>query len=133
MANKKFNKHISSLREKLHLNKKRYQPSVDEFAKSQQENPDDIIVKMKDVKISFKMGGVERVIINHLNLDIRRGEILGLVGESGSGKTTIGRAIIRINPVRSGEITYNNVLISGKIPKEREKLLKRQGNDRIVI
>ncbi len=120
----KFKEVLSSIKEKLHLNKKQWQPSVDEFKKSQEENPDDIIIKMKDVKISFKRGGSERVIINHLNLDIRRGEILGLVGESGSGKTTIGRAIIRINPVRDGVITYNNVPISGKIPKEREKLLK---------
>ena len=99
-------------------------PLVDEFAISQQQNPDDIIVKMRDVKISFKMGSVERVIINHLNLDIKRGEILGLVGESGSGKTTIGRAIIRINPVREGQILYNNIPISGKLPKDRERLIK---------
>ncbi len=82
------------------------------------------IVKMRDVKISFKIGTAERIVINHLNLDIKRGEILGLVGESGSGKTTVGRAIIRINKVSSGEILYNNVKISGKIPKSRERLLK---------
>ena len=106
------------------IRKNQWQPSVDEFAVSQEKNPDDVIVKMRDVKISFKIGSQERVIINHLNLDINRGEILGLVGESGSGKTTLGRAIIRINPVRSGSITYNNVLISGKLPRERERLLK---------
>lgn len=107
------------------MNKKRHGlPEVDEFAVSQANNPDDIIVKMRDVKISFKIGSQERVIINHLNLDIKRGEILGLVGESGSGKTTIGRAIIRINPVREGEILYNNVKISGKIPHDRERLIK---------
>ncbi len=106
------------------MKNKQWKPSVDEFAVSQAQNPDDVIVKMRDVKISFKIGSVERVIINHLNLDINRGEILGLVGESGSGKTTLGRAIIRINPVRSGTITYNNVVISGKLPREREKLLK---------
>ena len=104
--------------------KKNNLPAVDEFALSQQNNPDDVIVKMRDVKISFKVGSVERVIINHLNLDIKRGEILGLVGESGSGKTTIGRAIIRINPVSQGQILYNNIPISGKISKERERLLK---------
>ncbi len=106
------------------MKNKKPEQFVDEFAISQQQNPDDVIVKMRDVKISFKLGSVERTIINHLNLDIKRGEILGLVGESGSGKTTLGRAIIRINPVRSGEITYNNVKISGKIPKKRERLLK---------
>ena len=85
---------------------------------------DKYIVRMRDVRISFKMGSLERVIINHLNLDIKRGEILGLVGESGSGKTTIGRAIIRINKVSGGKILYNNVRISGKIPKKRERKLK---------
>ena len=79
---------------------------------------------MRDVKISFKVGTMERIVINHLNLDIKRGEILGLVGESGSGKTTIGRAIMRINQVSGGEILYNNVKISGKIPHDVERLLK---------
>ncbi len=82
------------------------------------------LVKMRNVRISYKVGNVERIVVNHLNLDIKRGEILGLVGESGSGKTTIGRAIIRVNKVSGGEITYNNVPISGKIPRKREKLLK---------
>lgn len=97
-------------------------PELDEFRQNYVE--DEPIVKMRDVKISFKMGTMERIVVNHLNLDIKRGEILGLVGESGSGKTTIGRSIIRINQVSGGEILYNNVKISGKIPKRRERLLK---------
>ena len=99
---------------------------VDVFEEGRKNNKedDDIIVKMRDVRVAFKIGSIERVIINHLNLDIRRGEILGLVGESGSGKTTIGRALIRINPVSGGEITYNGVRISGKINKNTERLLK---------
>lgn len=103
-------------------------PNDDEFEKGRdltRNTPaDKTIIKMKDVRISFKMGSLERVIINHLNLDIKRGEIFGLVGESGSGKTTIGRAIMRINKVSGGEILYNNVRISGKIPKSRERRLK---------
>lgn len=97
-------------------------PELDEFRQNYVE--EEPIVKMRDVKISFKMGTMERIVVNHLNLDIKRGEILGLVGESGSGKTTIGRSIIRINQVSGGEILYNNVKISGKIPKRRERLLK---------
>lgn len=99
---------------------------LDIFEKGRKEHPedDDTIVKMRDVRVAFKIGSIERVIINHLNLDIKRGEVLGLVGESGSGKTTIGRALIRINKVSGGEITFNNVKISGKIPKETERLLK---------
>ena len=99
---------------------------IDIFEKSRLEHPEDedTIVKFRDVRVAFKIGSIERVIINHLNLDVKRGEILGLVGESGSGKTTIGRALIRINKVSGGEITYNGVRISGKIPKKTERLLK---------
>ena len=108
--------------------RKELDPDDDEFEKGRDITrgtpADEYIIRMRDVRISFKMGPLERVIINHLNLDIKRGEILGLVGESGSGKTTIGRAIMRINYVSGGEIVYNNVRISGKIPKKRERRLK---------
>ena len=101
-------------------------PENDVFEINRKEHPEceKNIIEMRDVRVAFKIGSIERVIINHLNLDIRRGEILGLVGESGSGKTTIGRAIIRINKVSGGEITYNGVRISGKINKKVERLLK---------
>ena len=101
-------------------------PENDVFEISRKEHPEceKNIVEMRDVRVAFKIGSIERVIINHLDLDIRRGEILGLVGESGSGKTTIGRALIRINKVSGGEITYNGVRISGKINKKVERLLK---------
>ena len=93
---------------------------TDIFEENRKAHPEneDVIVKMRDMRVAFKIGSIERVIINHLDLDIKRGEILGLVGESGSGKTTIGRALIRINKVSGGEVTYNGVKISGKIPKD---------------
>ena len=99
---------------------------TDIFEENRKAHPEneDVIVKMRDMRVAFKIGSIERVIINHLDLDIKRGEILGLVGESGSGKTTIGRALIRINKVSGGEVTYNGVKISGKIPKKTERLLK---------
>jgi oligopeptide transport system ATP-binding protein len=85
---------------------------------------EDDIVKLNNVRIAFKHGNDERVIINHMNLNIKRGEILGLVGESGSGKTTVGRAIIRVNHVSGGTISYNNTVISGKVPHSVDRALK---------
>jgi peptide/nickel transport system ATP-binding protein len=42
--------------------------------------------------------------LDGVDLELRRGETLGLVGESGSGKSTLARAITRLMPVDSGEI-----------------------------
>ena len=47
--------------------------------------------------------------------------MFSLVGESGSGKTTIGRAVIRVNPCAAGEIDYKGVRISGKIPRTLDR------------
>lgn len=45
--------------------------------------------------------------VEDLNLEIKKGETLGLVGESGCGKSTAGRAIIRLHEPTSGEIWFN--------------------------
>lgn len=46
--------------------------------------------------------------VNDVSFDIRRGEVLGLVGESGSGKSTIGRSILRLVPVTSGSVNFDD-------------------------
>ena len=45
--------------------------------------------------------------VNDVSFDINRGEVLGLVGESGSGKSTIGRSILRLVPVTSGQVSFD--------------------------
>ncbi len=66
--------------------------------------------------------------VDNVSFDIYKGETLSLVGESGSGKTTIGRAIVRINPCSKGEIYFHGEKISGKIgrAKDREVIRKIQ-------
>ncbi|MBR4878966.1 MAG: ATP-binding cassette domain-containing protein [Clostridia bacterium] len=79
------------------------------------------LIEIKDLQVSFGHGRKKFIAVDHVNIDIYKGETFSLIGESGSGKTTIGRAIVRINPVTGGEILYKGRRISGKISKELDR------------
>ena len=51
--------------------------------------------------------GRELVALNDINLTVEKGETLAIVGESGCGKTTLGRCIIKAQPVSSGHVFYH--------------------------
>ena len=68
--------------------------------------------------------------VDDVSFTIARGETLGLVGESGSGKTTIGRAILGLQPVTSGQILFDGKDITRASVAERRAL---QGDLRAVF
>lgn len=84
------------------------------------------LIEVKDLQVSFGTGRKKFVAVDDVNFDIYKGETFSLVGESGSGKTTIGRAIVRINPISKGEIYFKGQKISGKISKELDKEVVRK-------
>ena len=81
----------------------------------------EVLVSLKGVDITFGKGDRAVKAVKNASFDIYRGETFSLVGESGSGKTTIGRAVIRVNPCAAGEIDYKGVKISGDIPRSLER------------
>ncbi len=88
----------------------------------------EVLVDVKNLCVDFGPKRHPFHAVKDVSFQIHKGETFGLVGESGSGKTTIGRAIIRINPVTSGEVWFEGKKISGKIPHEldREVIRKMQ-------
>ncbi|MDR3488014.1 MAG: ATP-binding cassette domain-containing protein [Bradyrhizobium sp.] len=66
-------------------------------------------IRVKDLVVGFGT----HIVIDHLSLDVRRGEILGLVGASGGGKSVLMRTIIGLIPRSGGEIEVMGAAIGG--------------------
>lgn len=85
-----------------------------------------ILLDVKNLKVEFGERKNKFVAVNDVSFHIYQGETFGLVGESGSGKTTIGRAIIRINPTAGGEVVFDGKKINGKIAKDLDREITRR-------
>ena len=69
--------------------------------------------------------------VDGVDLDIHRGEVLGLVGESGSGKSVTALSILRLIPSPPGRIEAGEILYEGRnlVTLPREALRAIRGND----
>lgn len=86
----------------------------------------EVVLSIQNLDVSFRNGKKEFKAVDNVSFDIYKGETLSLVGESGSGKTTIGRAIVRINPCSNGAIYYKGKKISGKLSKKDDREVVRK-------
>ncbi|MFC3050440.1 ABC transporter ATP-binding protein [Kordiimonas pumila] len=66
-------------------------------------NPENIIISVRGLVNAFD----EHVVHEGLDLDVRRGEILGIVGGSGSGKSVLLRSIVGLRAPQAGTVTIN--------------------------
>jgi peptide/nickel transport system ATP-binding protein/oligopeptide transport system ATP-binding protein len=68
----------------------------------------DALLRLGDIRQTFRVaGGRTLQALSGVDLDIRRGETVGLVGESGSGKSTLARAAMLLRPPTSGRIEFD--------------------------
>ena len=86
----------------------------------------EVLLELRNVDITFGKGKKQVRAVKNASFCIYKGETFSLVGESGSGKTTIGRAVVGINPVQSGQILYKGVEISGKRSRRQRRELVRR-------
>lgn len=85
-----------------------------------------VILSIQNLDVVFGRGKKAFKAVDNVSFDIYKGETLSLVGESGSGKTTIGRAIVRINPCSAGAIFYDGKKISGKLSRKDDREVIRK-------
>jgi oligopeptide/dipeptide ABC transporter ATP-binding protein len=91
------------------------------------------LLSMRDLEVHFQLrgGNLARLLgrgtgtvkaVDGVNLELRKGEVLGVVGESGSGKSTLGRAVLGLARPTGGQIVYNGRDITGLSDRQLRSL-----------
>jgi phospholipid/cholesterol/gamma-HCH transport system ATP-binding protein len=83
----------------------------------------DVVIRVRDLVVGFG----DATVLNHLSIDVFRGEILGFVGGSGAGKSVLLRTIIGLLPKREGTIEVFGVDLDRVADEERRATERRWG------
>ena len=83
----------------------------------------DAIIRVRDISVQF---GATKI-LDGLNLDVKRGEILGFVGPSGAGKSVLTRTILGLQPRQAGVIEADGRDIDSLAPSERRRVERGWG------
>ncbi|GFH41683.1 ABC transporter ATP-binding protein [Lactococcus hodotermopsidis] len=93
---------------------------------------------MLELKNITKQFG-DKTAVNHLNMTVKSGEIMGLIGQNGAGKTTTFRMILDFIKADQGQITWNGAPITqeikqriGFLPEERGLYQKLSVEEQIL-
>ena len=87
-------------------------------------------LKIRGLKIEGKSDEVWTPIVNGIDLDLKKGEVLGLIGESGAGKSTVGLAAMGFTRdgcrISGGSVDFDGVdLVTASAAVKRNMLGKR--------
>lgn len=74
------------------------------------------ILDIKDLCVTYRSGAKRVRAVDHVSMEIEKGDSLGIVGESGSGKSTLAMAVLRLHDPRTTEVT-------GQVLFDQEDLL----------
>mgnify|MGYP002701210173 FL=1 len=84
-------------------------------------------LKISNLSVDYKMRKETVYAAKNINIEVNKGEILGLVGESGSGKSTIANAVINLID-EPGKISTGTIKLGDlDINKDTNKILNYRG------
>ena len=89
---------------------------------------DQKIIQMEAIQVSYRNPANKKLnqpILKNIDLDLYKGETLGLIGESGSGKTTLGKVLMRLKDPNTGTILFKGTPVQNLTGKPLRNLRKR--------
>ena len=90
----------------------------------------DLLVRIRDLEIDGITDETRVRIINKVDLDLKRGEVLGLIGESGAGKSTLGLAAMGFTrdgcEIVGGSVAFDGINLVGATPDVKRRLLGKR-------
>ena len=90
-----------------------------------EENSKSVLLRTEGLEKIFSLkGGAKLHAVDGIDLEIAKGETLGVVGESGCGKSTLGRSILRLIEPTGGRIFFGGEEITGVKGREMRNLRK---------
>lgn len=100
-----------------------HQPEENSSSPDPSGHPAEVLIRVRDLVVGFD----EKVILDGLSLDVRKGEILGFVGGSGTGKSVLTRTILGLIDKRGGTIEVFGQDLDAIPESEHRALEKRWG------
>ena len=93
------------------------------------------LLEIKNLHVLYKTDEDDVYALNGVDLDLEKGETLGLVGETGAGKSTIALSIMKLLPDRTGFIAEGEIRFDGKdlVHIKEEEMRSMRGNDISMI
>jgi len=88
--------------------------------------PPEVVIRVRGLKVGFG----DKLVMDGLDLDIYRGEVLGFVGASGAGKSVLTRTILGLLPKRAGLIEVYGENVDRLSIAERERVEERYASTR---
>jgi len=70
------------------------------------------VIKIRDLKKVYKVGDNKLVVLENINLNVRKGDIVAIVGRSGSGKSTLLNIVGGLDSPTAGSVEINSIKIN---------------------
>ena len=90
-------------------------------------------LEIKGLKVHYPIsGGFFNKIVDHVyavdgvDMVIEKGKTYGLIGESGSGKSTIGKAIIGLEKITSGEVIFDGKKLTKRMVRKDKEFTREE-------